>query len=393
MEQTYLDNASTSYPKPECVYRAADAFARTCGASPGRGGYAGAVAADEMVGGCRAAVARLLGIGDPTRVAFASGSTEAINWALRGLLVAPGDHAVVTSLEHNAVVRPLRALEATRGTVWTVVPCSADGTADPAAIAAAIRPTTRLVCATHASNVFGTIQPIAEIARVAHEHSVPILVDGSQTAGAIPFSVEDLGIDLFAFTGHKGLLGPPGTGGLYVRPGIDLPTSKEGGTGTRSESLSQPGAMPERLESGTANGWGLAGLRAGVEWLSEHGVAQTHARETRLVAELAESLRGIPDVALLGPDEHGRKVGILSMNIGALPPAEVARLLGGRFGIAVRAGLHCSPLAHETAGTLRRGGAVRFGVGPFTTEADIGSASSAVGEIAAAAYRRGRAFA
>jgi cysteine desulfurase family protein len=390
MDAVYLDNASTSFPKPESVHRAVDAFARQCGASPGRGGYPSALEADEVIGSCRAAVARLLGASDPLRIAFSSGSTEALNWAIRGLLRERGDHAVVSSLEHNAVMRPLRSLEQSRGTAWTAIPCDPDGTCDPEDFARAIRPTTRLVCVIHASNVLGTVLPIAAIADAVHARGVPLLVDASQTAGTLPFSVEELGIDLLAFTGHKGLFGPPGTGGLYVRPGLDLPTSKEGGTGTLSESFEQPDEMPERLESGTPNAWGLAGLRAGVEWVQERGVANLRAQEQLLLDRLTQALRETPGLSLYGPEDSRRKLGILSVNVGNLPPSEVARLLAARFGVAVRAGLHCAPSAHGVAGTLRRGGSVRFGIGAFTTESDVDVAHAAVSEIASAAYRRRR---
>jgi len=388
--EIYFDNASTSYPKPEAVYAAIDAFARTCGASPGRGGYARAVAAEETVSRSRAAVARAIGAGDPSRIAFASGSTEALNWALKGLLVKAGDHAVVTALEHNAVLRPLQAITRSRGTTWTVVPCAPDGTVDPGAVAEAIRPETRLVCAVHASNVLGTLVPIGAIVRLAHERGIPVLVDGSQTAGAFPFSVDELGIDLFAFTGHKSLLGPPGTGGLYVRTGLEVETWKEGGTGTRSESLDPPVSMPEHLEAGTPNAWGLAGLLAGIETLLSAGIENVRRRELDAVTRLAEGFRATDGVTVYGPHDPARKVGIVSVNVSRLPPSEVGRLLGERYRIAVRTGLHCSPLVHEAIGTARTGGTVRFGIGPFNTAEHVEAAVQAIREIAAAVYRRKR---
>lgn len=217
---------------------------------------------------------------------------------------------------------------------------------------------------------------------------MPVLVDGSQTAGALAFSVEELGIDIFAFTGHKALLGPPGTGGLYVRPGLELETWKEGGTGTRSESLELPPSMPERVEVGTPNAWGLAGLLAGIDWLVEEGVPAVRARELALATALADRAAAIEGVAVHGPRDHDLRMGVVSLRIGTLPPSDVGRLLGERYGIAVRTGLHCSPLAHEAIGTARSGGTVRFGVGPFNTEADVDAAVGALRDIAAAAYRR-----
>jgi cysteine desulfurase family protein len=383
----YLDNASTTFPKPRVVYDAVAKFAKHCGASPGRGAYPAAVEAGEVIESCRRAVARVLGVADAARISFTANSTEAINDALHGLLVRPGDHAVVTSLEHNAVVRPLRQLERTRGVVWTVVPCGSDGTCDPASVAAAIRKETRVVCVTHASNVFGTVLPIAEIAALAHDRGVAVLVDGSQTAGVIPLSVETDRIDFFAFTGHKGLLGPPGTGGLYVRPGLSLPALKQGGTGTRSESMEHPSEMPEALEAGTSNSWGLAGLRAGTEWLLARGLGRTCAQEHSLAARLAAELRALPHVRVYGPETRRQSVPVVTFNVGMLRPEDIAALLASRYDLAVRAGLHCAPLAHRTAGTLDRGGGVRMSLGPFNVESDVDSAVRAVSEIASAAYR------
>ncbi len=384
--EIYLDNASTSFPKPDVVYHAVHAFARSCGASPGRGGYARALAAEEKISRCRSAVARVLGVADASRIAFGSSSTEALNWAIKGLLRA-GDHVVVTALEHNAVLRPLHALIGTRGLSWTVVPSCPEGFVDPSAIGEAIRPATRLVCVVHASNVLGTIQPVREIARVAHDRGVPVLVDGSQTAGAMPIDVETSCIDLFAFTGHKSLLGPPGTGGLYVRPDLDLSTWKEGGTGTHSEDLAPPDQMPARFEAGTPNGWGLAGLLAGVEHTLQDGLLSVRRREMEHAAALAEGLGSIDGVTVYGPRDPDRKVGIVSITVKRLPPEVVGRLLWERFAIAVRTGLHCSPLAHQAMGTARTGGTVRFGIGAFTTDEDIEAAVAAVGEIAQAAVR------
>ncbi len=382
--EIYLDNASTSCPKPDVVYHAIHAFARSCGASPGRGSYARALAAEEKISRCRATVARALGVRDASRVAFASSSTEALNWALKGTLLLPGDHAVVTALEHNAVLRPIRAMERTRGIRWSVVRSDEEGFVDPADVEDAIGPSTRVVCVVHASNVLGTIQPIEEIALVAHRHGVPLLVDGSQTAGALPLALEAHGIDLYAFTGHKSLLGPPGTGGLYVRPGLNLETWKEGGTGSHSEDLDPPEEMPARLEAGTPNSWGLAGLLAGAESLLVEGLSLVHEREARHAEILANGLRSVDGVTVYGPRDAERKVGIVSIGVRRIAPEVVGRLLWERFGIAVRTGLHCSPLAHKVLGTAVTGGTVRFGIGPFTTDEDIAAAVEAIEEIAVA---------
>lgn len=342
-EEIYLDNASTSFPKPASVCTSVVEFARRIGASPGRGAYPRALSAGDVLAECRARMATLLGVSQPASVAFASNSTEALNWALKGLLSRTGDHVVVTALEHNAVLRPVMALALARGTTYSVVPCGRDGTVGPSAIEAAIRPETKLVCAVHASNVLGTILPVAEIASVAHEHGLPVLVDGSQTAGAVPIALETWGIDLFAFTGHKSLLGPTGTGGLYIRPGTRLATWKEGGTGTQSESLEHPSDMPERMEAGTPNMWGISGLLGSLMAIEEMGISWIRQHEQRLSARLYAALADLPGVLVYGPHEAARRTGIVSANVQGLPPAEVGRLLGERYGIAVRAGLHCSP--------------------------------------------------
>lgn len=389
--EVYLDNASTSYPKPEAVYRAVDEFARVCGASPGRGGHRRALEAAEVVASCRATVARILGTSDASRIAFASSSTEALNWALRGLLTKPGDHVVVTALEHNAVLRPLAALARQRGVTWTVAPCTPDGDVDPSEIERALRPETRLVCLVHASNVLGSILPVREIAAVARSHGVPVLVDGSQTLGAHPVAVDEESIDMFAFTGHKSLLGPPGTGGLYVREGLMIETSKEGGTGTRSESLVSPAEMPERLEVGTSNAWGIAGLLAGARAVLAAGVLAIRDRELALARSLVQGLDEISGVTVHGPRHTEKRIAVVSFTIRSLPPEEVGRLLGERYAIAVRTGLHCAPLVHESIGTSRTGGTVRFGIGPFNTMDDVERALEAVRDLAFAVFRRRKA--
>ena len=378
----YLDNAATSYPKPEAVYLAVDRYLRECGGSPGRASHRKAREADAVVLDTRTRVATLFGVGDPARIVFTCNATESLNLAIRGVL-RPGDHVLLTDLEHNAVVRPLWKLKDSLGVRLTVVESDPDGFIDPARVGAAIRPETRLVCCVHASNVLGTVQPVGEIGAIARSRGVLFLVDASQSAGVVPLEVERMGIDLLAFTGHKGLLGPAGTGGLYVREGVHVEPLKHGGTGAHSESLEPPDAMPEGYEPGTLNSPGLAGLAAGVKFVLETGVEAIRAREIELTRRLLEGLWELPGVRLYGPSTPERKVGITLFNFEALDPADVGRILDRRFGVMVRSGLHCSALSHQKLGTRERG-AVRFSFGCFTTPADVDRAVEALREIARA---------
>ncbi|MGB9887351.1 MAG: aminotransferase class V-fold PLP-dependent enzyme [Moorellales bacterium] len=361
----YLDNAATSYPKPETVYRAVDWCLREVGANAGRGGYRRALEADEIVYRARSALARLFNVRDASRIVFTANATEALNLAIKGL-VGPGDHVVTSSLEHNAVWRCLKTLERDRGVKLTVVRCAPDGTLDPKAVEEALRPGTRLIALTHASNVTGTILPVAAVGEIARRHGVPLLVDAAQTAGVLPLDVERDGIDLLAFTGHKGLLGPFGTGGLYIREGFEPRPLKEGGTGSQSRLPYQPDLLPDRYEAGTLNVCGLAGLAAGVEFILDRGVEKIREKEKALTACALEILAGTEGVEVYGPRDAERQVGVISFNLAGVDGAEVAYVLDEVYGIMVRVGLHCAPLAHETIGTLERG-TVRISLGYFNT--------------------------
>ncbi len=386
MSVIYLDNASTSWPKPPAVLEETARFLREDAANPGRGAHAMAHAAAAVVDRARRALARLVGAPNPTRVVFTHNATDAINLALKGL-VGPGDRILTSSLEHNAVVRPVASLRGRRGVLWEVVPSGADGTIDLDALDACLqaRPT-RLIAISHASNVSGAIQPIGEVARRAHRHGARILVDAAQTAGVVPIDVAADEIDLLAVSGHKGLLGPTGTGALVIGTDLEreLTTVREGGTGSRSEDYDQPRELPERFEAGTVNAVGLAGLAAGLAWLEERGVAALGADEDALGERLAAGLGAIDGVAVLGrdgPAPSAGRVGVVSFTVAGFDPQEVAGILDERFSIASRAGLHCAPLAHRTLGTFPAG-TVRLSVGPFTTEAEVDAAVAAVGEIA-----------
>lgn len=375
----YLDNAATSYPKPEAVYTAVDQVLRCVGASPGRGGHRRALEAGRVVFEAREAVAGLFGIADSARIAFTASATEALNFALFGLL-RPGDRVVTSTMEHNAVTRPLRALQE-RGVEVIKVPADRQGFVDPAAIKRACTVTTRMVVLTHCSNVTGTLQPIEEIGPWCRREGILFLVDAAQSAGQFTLDVAAMGIDLLAVPGHKGLMGPPGTGLLYVREGLELLPLIYGGTGGNSHSDLPPETMPERLEAGTLNTPGLAGLMAGIEFLLSEGVAAVRSRETELLAHLVSGLREIPEVELYGPLDSRFHGGVLSFNLAGHDPAEVGFLLDRDHGILCRVGLHCAPDAHRTIGTFPRG-TVRVSPGYFTSSAEIEHLVTAVAAVA-----------
>jgi cysteine desulfurase family protein len=364
----YLDNAATSWPKPETVYRAADYFMREVGATPGRGGHRREEEAQRIADETRAALAQLFHAPDPQGVVFTLNATQAINMALKGLL-RPGDHVITSSIEHNAMWRPLKALEK-RGVEVTAASCAPDGTLDPADVAAALRPHTRLVAMLQASNVLGALVPIAEVGQIARRHGALLLVDAAQTAGAYPIDMQVMEIDLLAFAGHKGTYGPHGTGGLVVRPGIELETWVEGGSGVLSRPETMPEELPVRLEAGTQNAAGLAGLLAGVRFVLEQGVERIRAHEMALTGRLIERLQVVPGLSILGPGDLARRTAVVSITVEGYFPDQLAAVLDKVFGVATRAGLHCAPQAHRAAGTLECG-ALRFSPGYFTTAAEV----------------------
>jgi cysteine desulfurase family protein len=371
----YLDNAATSWPKPETVYQAVDHFMREVGATPGRGGHRREEEAARIADEARVALAELFHAPDSQGVAFTMNATQAINVALKGLL-QPGDHVITSSIEHNAIWRPLKALER-RGVAVTAVPCARDGSLDPAEVESAIRPSTRLIALLHASNVLGTILPVEEIGARAHRHGIPLLVDAAQTAGAYPIDMQAMNIDLLAFPGHKGLFGPHGTGGLVVRPSIVLETWVEGGSGTESAPETMPETLPLRLEAGTQNAAGIAGLLAGVRFVLEQGAEKIHAHEMALTTVLMDLLRDAPGLTLLGPADPAQRTAVVSVTIEGYVPDQLAMVLDQVYDIATRAGLHCAPQAHRTAGTLEVG-ALRFSPGYFNTADEIREAADAL---------------
>jgi len=379
----YLDNAATSWPKPPQVLAAMARFLTEVGANPGRSGHRLSVEAGRIVYAAREAVAELFHAPDPLRVVFGMNATEGLNLALRGLL-RPGDHVVTSSMEHNSVMRPLRALER-EGVPVTVVPCSPEGFLDPQAVLSALRPETRLVVLNHASNVTGTLLPVAEVGRALHRMGGPLLVvDAAQSGGAVPIDMQANGIDLLAFTGHKSLYGPMGTGGLIIGERVPLEEFRpliRGGTGSRSEREEQPDFLPDMCESGTPNAVGLAGLEAGVRWVLERTVEAIRAHEGELTQRLLDGLREIPGVTVYGPDDARLRTAVVSFNIAGMEPSEVGMRLDEEYGIMCRVGLHCAPAAHRTIGTFPAG-TVRFALGAFTTREEVDAALRAVARLA-----------
>ena len=377
----YLDNAATSWPKPEAVYQAMDNFMRHIGASPGRSGHRLSIEAGRIIYETREALAQLFSIDDPMRIIFTSNATEALNVALRGILHS-GDHVVTSSMEHNSVMRPLRALERKEVEI-TVVNCSPEGYLNPQDIERAIKPNTKLITLNHASNVVGTVLPIAEVGQIAHHHGVSFMVDAAQTVGCYPIDVNAMNIDLLALSGHKGLYGPQGIGGLYLRKGMEqrVEPLTYGGTGSHSEYEYQPDFLPDKYESGTPNTVGLAGLGAGVRFVLSQGVSSMQRKEETLTRLLLDGLKAIPGVTVYGGSETRRQVAVVSFNIAGLTPSEVAMQLEEGYQIMCRAGLHCAPIAHKTMGTFPQG-TVRLSPGHFSSHQDIEVTIEAVQKIA-----------
>jgi cysteine desulfurase family protein len=378
----YLDNAATSWPKPEAVYRAADEALRLYSGNPGRSGHKLSLSAGRCIEKTRMLLAKLFNIPNPASIVFTLNTTDALNLALKGIL-RPGDQVIISSLEHNSVARPVEAL-IRRGVECARAPSSPLSGTDPGDLRAAFRRNTRLVAMTHVSNVTGTINPVEEIGALCRERGILFLVDAAQSAGVLPIDVRRMNIDLLAFPGHKGLLGPQGTGGLYIREGLVLETLREGGTGSRSESLAQPAESPGRYESGTANTAGIAALGEGVNMILTEGPEAIGRREALLVSRLIEGLGSLPGITLYGPPPGADRSAVLSLTLEHTDPVQAAMILDNTFDIAVRGGLHCAPEAHRTLGTLEAGGTLRLSPGYFTTEADIDCCVRALREIAGA---------
>jgi cysteine desulfurase family protein len=375
----YLDNAATSFPKPEVVYQALDRFARHDLANPGRAGHKMALAAERALDDARHRLNQLFHGAAPERFVFTLNCTDALNMAFKGVL-RDGDHVITSDLEHNSVSRPLRRMELDGRIALTRLKADGGGTLDADDVRRAITPKTRLLALTHASNVLGTIQPISDFGAIAREHDLLFLVDAAQTAGAVPIDVQALAIDLLAFPGHKSLLGPTGTGALYVGPRAQVGAWREGGTGGDSSSETQPKEFPYFLEGGTPNVLGIAGLAAGVQYVSEKGLDAIREHEVKLCERLWRRVDELDGFEVFGHRDPARRVGTLSFRSEALPAAELGGILDQAFDIAIRPGLHCAPYIHRSIGTFPEG-AVRVSPGAFSTEEDIDTLVQALAEI------------
>jgi selenocysteine lyase/cysteine desulfurase len=401
-DQHYLDNAATTWPKPEIVYTSMDQFFRQYGVNPGRAGHEMAVEAEKMITETRRLLAEFFGYaGDPQRVVFTQNATDSLNIALFGLLES-GDHAITTRLEHNSVLRPLNHLQRDHGVEVTHVGRDAQGYVDPEEIRASLTPRTRVIVVNHASNVLGSVQDIEAIGRISKETGTVFIIDTCQSAGVLPIHMDALGVDVLTFTGHKGLFGPMGIGGMIVGEGLNVRPARVGGTGVDSNSPFQPEEYPFHLEAGTVSLPGIAGLNAAQKWFAtlgreqagESGNSLSHgdacqaalhhidAMEREHTEKLLSAFRSIPGVKVYGPSGNGPRVATMSINIAALPADQVGAMLDADHYICVRSGLHCAPLVHEDEKTVEQKGAVRLAPGFFTDDEDIEQAIAAVNDLA-----------
>lgn len=377
----YLDNAATSWPKPPTVRDAVITILEQSGGNPGRSGHRLSVEAGRVVFEARELTAKLFNADDSLRVIFTLNATHALNFALKGLL-KPGDSVVTTGMEHNSVMRPLRALER-NGVKLSAAECSKDGALDIGKLAELVKPGVKLVAVNHASNVCGTIQDISAIARIAHDSGALLMVDAAQTAGTVPIDMQEMGIDLLAFSGHKGLMGPTGTGGLIIGKQINSACIEPlilGGTGSRSGQEEQPEYLPDKFESGTPNSVGIAGLSAGIQFVLSNGVDSIREHEVELTQLLIDGLAAIDGVTVYGTQNAKISTAVVSFTIEGQQVSEVGLKLEDEYGIMARVGLHCAPAAHKTLGTYPEG-TIRFAPGFFTTQDEIKQAISAIKSI------------
>lgn len=376
----YFDQAASSWPKPDGVAQAMLEAVRDFGANPGRGGHQLSVKAGRVVEETRASIARLFAIRDARDVIFTSNATGALNQAIKGFTWNRGDEIIATTYEHNAVRRPLEFLRQHNGVRLHYIQPDVNGRLDLDVVEQTINEHTKLIVATHVSNLTGVILPVAELGQLASQHNIPFLVDASQSAGVIPIDVQAMNIDLLAFPGHKGLYGPQGTGALYIAPHLDLQPLIHGGTGSYSELADQPAVRPLRYESGTLNTPGIAGWQKGIQFVEEQGVPNIWEHEQALTRYALEALKQIKDIMIYGPDEHTVRAPVISINIAGIDPQELAAILDEHYDIAVRAGLHCAPLAHQSVQT-DPDGSVRISFGFFNRREEIDQLIQALVEI------------
>ncbi|MCC7349652.1 MAG: aminotransferase class V-fold PLP-dependent enzyme [Phycisphaerales bacterium] len=384
----YMDNAATSFPKPRAVLEAMVHYTNELGASAGRGAYEEAIRTGGMIAECRRRLNDLFNGESPDHFIFNLNCTDGLNQAIKGLVGSnQTGHAICTQIDHNSILRPLNALQDQGYVTQSRVPVDAKtGLADPDEIRRSIRPDTRLIAITHASNVTGTVQPIRQIGRIAREHGIPFVVDAAQSAGHLPIDVQADFIDLLAAPGHKALMGPLGTGILYIRPGLEkqLIPLKEGGTGSISENDRHPEFMPDRYESGSHNAIGIIGLSEGTKWVLAQGVDQLAERELDLVRTFIDGASDIKGLTYYGPQGIKNRLGVFSVTLEGYSPHELSAVLESRYGILTRSGIHCAPLAHQAIGTAGQGGTTRFSFGPFLSKQDVKFATDALADIAMA---------
>ena len=374
----YFDNAATTYPKPEEVYDAVyDCMKNYC-ANPGRAGHKLAMKSARKIYDARENLAKLFNVDNPMTIVFTHNATDSLNLAIKGVL-KKGDHVITSSMEHNSVIRPIKALES-KGVENTIVECDKDGFLNTEDVEKAIKENTKLIVTTHASNVCGTLVDIKSVGGIAKKHGILYLVDASQTAGVYNIDVKEMNIDMLAMPGHKCLFGPQGTGVLYVREDLKLDILKEGGTGSKSEELTQPELFPDKYESGTHNTPGIVGLNEGVKFVLDKGIEKIREHEEELCQYMLDKLKEIENIEIYGPEDSKKRAAVIAMNIGDMDSGEVTFILDDEYDIATRSGIHCSPLAHTTLGTLGQG-AVRFSIGYFNTTYDIDKAIKALKKI------------
>ncbi|WP_101773891.1 aminotransferase class V-fold PLP-dependent enzyme [Peptostreptococcus faecalis] len=374
----YLDNAATTFPKPESVYTSMDECMRTYCANPGRSGHKMAIESARAVEDSRSLVAKLFNIDNPMNVVFTFNATDSLNLAIKGFL-NPGDHVITTTMEHNSVLRPIMELEKI-GVEHTFVQADTEGFVNPKDIESSIKENTTLIVTTHASNVVGTLVDIKEIGEIAKKHNIKYLIDASQSAGIYDIDVKAINANMIALPGHKGLLGPQGTGILYVEDEIRLRSQREGGTGSQSEEIVQPDLYPDKYESGTHNTPGIVGLGAGVEFILSTGIDKIREHEEYLSQYMIDEFLKIPGVKLYGPKDSKKRAAVIAININDVDSGEISFRLNSEFDIATRSGIHCAPLAHKSIGTLEQG-AVRFSLGFFNTKEDVDKAIEALKKI------------
>jgi cysteine desulfurase/selenocysteine lyase len=384
----YLDNAATSWPKPEAVYAAVDGYQRQLGAPAGRSGYVEAIEASQAVEGARRKIAGLLGLADSSHLVFTANGTDSLNLVIHGVLRS-GDHVITSVVEHNSVLRPLRHLEDAGRITVTHVGCNRAGVIDPDEVRRAIRRSTRLVALAHASNVTGAVQPIETVGAITREAGILLLCDAAQTVGHMKVDIQQLGVDFLAASGHKGLLGPLGTGVLAIRPpaAAMLESVRQGGTGTQSEETRQPDEPPSKFESGNLNVPGIVGLAAGVDFIRHRGLEAIRAEGLELTSRLLDGFRTISGLQVLGPANADERVPLVSITLAGYDPQEIALSLDAIYRVQVRPGLHCAPLMHQSLGTRKLGGTVRFSLGVFTTREGIDATLEAVAQLASAEMR------